>query len=79
MFSNKVKSEISEKIQKILQETKHPELPEGEIPFLLHVDGESHDAWANIRNSRDRSVPAPSILVRNMSLVNTAVKTYLER
>ena len=40
MFSVTQKGEIADKVQKILRDTNHPELPVGEIPFLLHVDGE---------------------------------------
>ena len=39
MFSARQKREISEKIQQILRETKHPELPKDEIQFKIHVDG----------------------------------------
>jgi len=39
MFSVRQKREIAEKIQTVLRETKHPELPDGEINFHLHVDG----------------------------------------
>ena len=39
MFSPKLKREIAEYIQQLLAETNHPELPDGEIKFLLHVDG----------------------------------------
>ena len=40
MFSVRQKREIAEKIQKVLRETKHPELPaEGEITFELKVLG----------------------------------------
>ena len=37
MFSVNQKIAISEAVQKVLRETKHPELPEGEINFHLHV------------------------------------------
>jgi len=67
MFSPELKHEISEKIQKILQKTKHPELPEGEINFVLHVDGQFGDEWANIRNNGQHHVMAPNALVRNMT------------
>ena len=33
MFSVRQKREIAEKVQKILRETNHPELPDGEIQF----------------------------------------------
>ena len=51
MFSINQKRKISEKIQKILKETKHPELPEGEIKFHLHVEGEQEWSWADIKNN----------------------------
>lgn len=58
MFSIALKKEISEKIQKILQETNHDELPEGEIKFILQVDGAEGWSWANItNNSQDIFVP----------------------
>lgn len=70
MFSPKLKQEISEKVQAILQETSHFELPKGEIQFLLHVDGEEDWSWANIRNSSAKSKPVPKVLIGNDS-VNT--------
>ena len=39
MFSVRQKQEISAAVQKILRDTNHPELPDGEISFELHVDG----------------------------------------
>ena len=51
MFSVRQKREIAEKIQAILRETKHPELPEGEIEFSLHVEGAESWSWADIRNN----------------------------
>ncbi|OHD13012.1 MAG: hypothetical protein A2Z96_01235 [Spirochaetes bacterium GWB1_48_6] len=53
MFSVRQKKEIADKVQKILRETAHPELPpEGEeIQFLLHVDGEESWSWADIQNN----------------------------
>lgn len=51
MFSVRQKREISEAVQKVLRETKHPELPEGEISFSLHVDGAEAWSWADIRNN----------------------------
>lgn len=66
MFSIKLKQEISEKIQKILQETNHNELPEGEIKFILHVDGAEDWSWANITNN-SQNIPVPDILDRNLT------------
>ncbi len=51
MFSVKEKREIADKIQQILRETNHPELPDGEIQFSLHVDGATYWSWADIRNN----------------------------
>ena len=51
MFSLRQKREISAAVQKILRETEHPELPEGEISFNLHVLGAEPWSWADIRNN----------------------------
>ena len=52
MFSVEQKREISEKVQKILRDTNHPELPAGEITFHLHIKGAEPDwSWADIRNN----------------------------
>lgn len=53
MFSIRQKREISERVQKILKETNHPELPEDEIHFQLHVYGATEDSWADILNNGD--------------------------
>jgi hypothetical protein len=51
MFSVRQKREIADKVQAILRETGHPELPDGEIQFTLHVDGAGPLSWADIRNN----------------------------
>lgn len=51
MFSVQQKREISEAVQKILRDTNHPELPEGEIQFALQVAGKESWSWADIRNN----------------------------
>lgn len=51
MFSVRQKREIAEKVQTILRETKHPELPASEINFTLHVVGSSPWSWADIKNN----------------------------
>lgn len=51
MFSVQQKRNIAEAVQKILRDTNHPELPAGEIQFLLHVDGAESWSWADIRNN----------------------------
>ena len=63
MFSLRQKREISDAVQNILKETKHPELPKGEINFLLHVDGAESWSWADISNNG--SVRNPGINPHN--------------
>ena len=59
MFSVAQKRHIAEEVQRILKETGHPELPEGEIQFLLQVSGEQAWSWAVIRNNG--AVPNPTV------------------
>ncbi len=66
MFSPKLKKEIADRIQQILQETRHDELPEGEVTFILHVDGAEAWSWANICNNQ--YFPVPEVLVQNLSV-----------
>ena len=58
MFSVKQKREISEAVQEILKKTNHPELPEGEINFMLHVDGAESWSWADIKNNGEVIIPS---------------------
>jgi hypothetical protein len=58
MFSVQQKRDISEAVQKLLRATAHPELPEGEIQFLLHVAGAEVWSWAEIRNNGGVSNPS---------------------
>ena len=51
MFSVAQKRKIADEVQKVLRETSHPELPAGEIQFLLHVGGAQPWSWADIRNN----------------------------
>ena len=57
MFSVKQKREIADAVQRILRATNHPELPEGEIQFALHVDGAERWSWADIRNNGAVTTP----------------------
>lgn len=59
MFSVRQKREIAEGVQGLLRATNHPELPEGEIQFQLHVDGAEVWSFADIANNG--SVPNPSV------------------
>ena len=51
MFSVRQKREIADKVQRVLRETEHPELPGGEIEFTLHVKGAESWSWADIMNN----------------------------
>ena len=68
MFSPELKKEIAEKVQAILQETRHAELPDGEVQFLLHVDGSEFWSWANIHNNSAKDNHVPNDLVKNISV-----------
>lgn len=59
MFSVQQKRDISTAVQRILRETRHPELPKAEIEFSLKVLGESVASWAHIKNNK--AVPNPSV------------------
>ena len=67
MLSPQMKSYLSREVQALLKSIKDDELPDGEIHFILHVDGEENWSWANIRNESDKHVPPPSSLVRNLT------------
>ena len=58
MFSVRQKQEIADKVQQILRDTAHPELPNGEIYFHLHVMGAENWSWADIRNNGAVSEPS---------------------
>lgn len=51
MFSVAQKREIAEKIQQILRETNHPELPKEEISFDIMIRGAEIWSWAHIKNN----------------------------
>jgi hypothetical protein len=63
MFSLRQKREIADKVQQILRETHHPELPASEIRFALHVDGAEPWSWADIQNNG--SITTPGINLHN--------------
>ena len=70
MFSSDLKRMISNKVQTILKETGHPEIPGIEIQFLLHVDGIDNDSWANITNNKPaaENEKVPMDLCRNRTV-----------
>jgi len=57
VFSLRQKREIADKVQAILRETNHPELPKEEIKFQLHVKGAEAWSWADIRNNKTVTNP----------------------
>ena len=59
MFSIRQKREIADKIQGILRDTRHPELPEGEIQFSIEVLGKEAWSWAIIKNNG--AIPSPDV------------------
>jgi hypothetical protein len=61
MFSIAQKRDIAAKVQRILAETNHPELPEGEITFTLHVKGAEAWSWADIQNNGAVVSPTPNL------------------
>ena len=63
MFSVRQKRLIAEQVQEILRATKHPELPDTEIQFHLHVKGAESWSWADIRNNG--AVTSPTINPHN--------------
>jgi len=63
MFSVRQKREIADAIQKVLRDTNHPELPEGEIHFRIHVQGDTYMSWADICNNG--LMPNPSVNPHN--------------
>lgn len=58
MFSVTQKRAIADGIQKLLRDTEHPELPDGEIEFSIRVKGEQSWSWADIQNNGAVSVPS---------------------
>ncbi len=63
MFSVKQKRDISAKIQQIIRDTNHPELPEGEILFRIKIQGKESWSYADIQNNG--SVPFPDVNPHN--------------
>lgn len=60
MFSIRQKREISGAVQKVLHDTNHPELPEGEIKFHLHIVGAEPWSWADIHENGSVVDPTPN-------------------
>ena len=67
MFSRELKERISNEVQQILKATNDDELPDGEIQFLLHIDGAEGWSWANVRNNGSIGKDVPPELLCNTS------------
>lgn len=48
MFSIQEKKDIAKKIEQLLLELNHPEMPDEKPKFKLHVDGKESWSWADI-------------------------------
>jgi hypothetical protein len=48
MFSLKEKAKIAAAVEKALLEIRHPEMPDSNPKFSLHVDGKESWSWADI-------------------------------
>ena len=57
MFSVQQKRSIASQVQRILRDTNHQELPEGEISFTLYVSGKGPLSWAHIQNNGNVITP----------------------
>lgn len=68
MFTKEMKKMIAREVEMILLKTQHPELPNGKISFLLHVDGAENWSWTNICNNGAKIVHVPESLIRNTSI-----------
>ena len=66
MFSVAQKRAIADAVQKVLRDTGHPELPEGEIQFRLMVNGAEGWSWADIHNNG--AVPTPGVNPHNEAM-----------
>lgn len=67
MLSTYQKKMLARKVQDLLQEIEDDELPlQGEIHFILHIDGAEGWSWANIRNEQDKLLQVPDELIRNL-------------
>ena len=70
MFSVEQKRGIAQQVQNILRATDHPELPNTEIQFELHVDGAAEWSWADIKNNG--AVATPSVNPHNERQANVS-------
>ena len=61
MFSQEEKKIIAEKVEYILLELRHPEMPDEKPNFLLHVDGKESWSWADIKPNWHFDVESPTI------------------
>lgn len=65
MFSVRQKRHIANEVQRILRETAHPELPDGEISFHLRVAGAEPRSWSWVDIRNNGAVETPSVNPHN--------------
>lgn len=73
MFSVRQKREIADAVQKLLRATNHPELPQGEIQFALHVQGAEPWSWADIRNNGAVTQPTMNSWNESQDVANRGI------
>ena len=61
MFSKAQKQLIAEKVEKILLEVGHPEMPADRPVFKLHVQGKEAWSWADIEPNWTYSYEDPGV------------------
>lgn len=48
MFSSEEKKIIADEVEKLLLSFQHPEMPEKNVSFKLHINGKESWSWADI-------------------------------
>lgn len=76
MFSVRQKREIADKIQILLRDINHPELPNGEISFHLHVNGAESWSWADIKNNGSVADPGVNLWNEAQDIINHPPELY---
>lgn len=59
MFSSKEKQAIASRIEELLLEVNHPEMPKDKPMFKLHVKGKESWSWADIEPNWSFSIEEP--------------------
>lgn len=65
MFSSHVKTILAQRVEEIFEDIDDPELPDGPIRFILHIDGDHFSSWANIEGHM-ANIEVPEVLKCNL-------------